>query len=67
VIGGKPDTPVRGATRDAALSAIVEMGVEESRARYGQKVGRCGICNRHLTDKLSRDRGIGPDCWAKLS
>jgi hypothetical protein len=28
--------------------------------------GKCGVCNRPLTEPTSLDRGIGPDCWAKL-
>ena len=28
--------------------------------------GRCGHCGRTLTVPESIDRGIGPDCWAKL-
>jgi len=32
-------------------------------ARYGQEIGSCGRCNRRLTDDLSRERGIGPECW----
>ena len=27
---------------------------------------RCTICGKPLTDEVSRKRGIGPDCWAKL-
>jgi len=34
-----------------------------SMARYGQEIGSCGRCNRRLTDDLSRERGIGPECW----
>ena len=30
--------------------------------RYGIRVGRCGRCNRLLTDIDSRTRGIGPEC-----
>lgn len=27
----------------------------------------CGCCGRQLTDPESIDRGIGPDCWGKLT
>lgn len=33
---------------------------------YTELVGRCGICNRHLEDKTSVARGIGPVCAEKL-
>jgi hypothetical protein len=39
----------------------------DAQARYGQNIGRCGICNRALTDEASRARGIGPDCYARMS
>jgi hypothetical protein len=64
VIGGKPDQNVRGKTIRAALEAIADAGIEKSRELYGREIGRCWRCNRHLTDELSRQRGIGPDCYA---
>lgn len=33
--------------------------------RYGHEIGRCGVCNRTLTDEVSRERGIGPVCASK--
>jgi len=63
VIGGKPEAPVRGATRHAALSAILFEGIEVCGMRYADELGACRNCNRHLTDELSRSRGYGPDCW----
>lgn len=29
--------------------------------------GRCGRCNRKLTTPESIDRGIGPECWSRMS
>lgn len=34
---------------------------------FGKSVGRCGVCNRGLSDQESRDRGIGPECWSRMS
>jgi hypothetical protein len=62
VIGGHPDTPIRGSEARKVLNAILEAGVDEAGRRYGQEVGRCRRCNRHLTDETSRQLGIGPDC-----
>lgn len=28
--------------------------------------GRCGCCGRTLTTPESLDRGIGPECWARM-
>jgi hypothetical protein len=67
VIGGKADTPVRGAEGEAALARIEQAGVEQAMALYGQEIGRCGRCNRHLTDETSRDLGIGPECRKHLA
>jgi hypothetical protein len=33
---------------------------------YGMRLGRCGVCNRTLTDRDSRLRGIGPICAERL-
>mgnify|MGYP001214703650 CR=1 FL=1 len=30
--------------------------------RFGREIGRCYVCGRTLTDKLSRSLGIGPVC-----
>lgn len=60
VIGGHDDTPVRGAEAKRVLAAIA--ADPEAGARYGQLIGRCGRCNRHLTDQVSRDQGYGPEC-----
>jgi Family of unknown function (DUF6011) len=47
------------------LEAILDQGVKISQARYGKEIGRCGICNRTLTDEVSIARGIGPVCLGK--
>jgi hypothetical protein len=65
VIGGRADQAVRGTEAEQALAAIEAAGVAEAGQLYGQQVGRCCRCNRHLTDETSRQLGIGPDCRAK--
>lgn len=49
-------------TRHAVLTEVLKQGVQESAARYGQLLGKCGRCNRTLTDETSRALGIGPVC-----
>jgi len=61
VIGGRPDTAVRGATARAALAAIAQ-DPDKAALAYGLELGRCFVCNRSLTDETSRALGIGPDC-----
>lgn len=65
VIGGHEDQSVRGSEARQALEAIVAEGLEQVARRYGQEIGRCGRCNRSLTDETSRAYGIGPDCRSK--
>jgi hypothetical protein len=62
VIGGHPETPVRGAEAKKALAAIESATPAAAATLYGQQIGRCSRCNRHLTDEISREFGMGPDC-----
>ncbi|UXE04420.1 hypothetical protein SEA_FUNSIZED_49 [Mycobacterium phage Funsized] len=52
-------------TAKAVLRKIAEAGAEAASARYGHEIGRCGLCDRQLTNDDSRARGIGPICAAK--
>ena len=62
IIGGHPDTPVRGAEARDALERIA-LDAEAAALLYGQTIGRCSICNHRLTRKYSRMvTGYGPDC-----
>lgn len=65
VIGGRPNSPVRGRTYTEALLAIRAAGAAEAARRYAQELGRCSRCNRHLTDETSRAYGMGPECRSK--
>lgn len=65
VIGGHPDYAVKGVHAVAVLNRILDFGVEPAAIQYGQQIGRCYRCNRHLTDETSRRLGIGPDCRSK--
>jgi hypothetical protein len=66
VIGGHEDQRVRGAEAAKALAAIEAAGPEEAAKAYGRAIGRCGRCNRHLTDETSRALGLGPECASKF-
>lgn len=48
------------------LRKIAEFGPREASLLYGQHIGRCGVCHLPLTNDLSRELGIGPDCRKKL-
>ena len=64
VVGGHPDMTCQPAEARKYLALVTDPKAD--RARYGQEIGSCGNCNKHLTDELSRERGYGPDCWAAL-
>jgi hypothetical protein len=42
------------------------LGKREAAIRYGKELGRCGICNRTLTNNDSIALGIGPVCAEKV-
>jgi hypothetical protein len=65
IVGGKPDFNVSRAVRIAALEAILAEGIDATGFRYGQELGACRYCNRHLTDELSRSLSAGPECRSK--
>jgi hypothetical protein len=56
----------RGSRRTAILTTIQHVGPDAASVLYGQTIGRCGRCNRTLTDATSRAYGIGPDCRSKM-
>lgn len=55
----------KGAAKIAILSRIAD-DVKGASVLYGQRLGRCGVCNRTLTDEASRAAGIGPVCANKF-
>ena len=48
-----------------SIQAIAKDPLTEVRA-YGQRFGKCGVCNRTLTNKISIERGIGPICEGRI-
>lgn len=58
--------PIRDrARRQAILERIAENPAKAARD-YGQQTGRCGVCNRLLTDPESISRGMGSICAARF-
>ena len=58
--------PVRDKERRDKVFAAILVNPVQSMNEYGLRLGRCGVCNRTLTDRDSRLRGIGPICAARL-
>jgi len=64
VIGGHPATSIRYGEVRKVLEAILAAGESKAATLYGTEIGRCYVCNKTLTDELSRSLGIGPHCRA---
>lgn len=47
------------------LQKIVDAGPREAAIRYGREIGACSVCGTDLTNKLSRELGIGPVCGGR--
>lgn len=48
-----------------ALRAIIEAGIDASTALYAKKEQRCVKCGRQLTDEVSQEQMMGPDCFER--
>jgi len=62
VCHGPDETTLNKGSQAKILRTIAEQGPLECAQRYGHEIGKCGICGRRLTNKTSRDMGIGPVC-----
>jgi hypothetical protein len=58
--------PVKSPDHRKAVLAEIAKDPVTAMNEYGMRLGRCGVCNRILTDKDSRLQGIGPICAARL-
>lgn len=63
IVGGKGETTPGLAWCLRVVAAIVAAGQDVAGLTYANEIGRCYKCNRHLTDQVSRDRGMGPVCY----
>lgn len=64
VLASDDKHPVKFAAKDKVLAAIA-VDVKGAMIKYGLELGKCGRCNRTLTDAESRAAGIGPVCAGK--
>jgi hypothetical protein len=58
--------PIRDNRHREIVFEAISIDPIDSMNQYGIRLGRCGVCNRILTDRDSRLRGIGPICAARL-
>jgi hypothetical protein len=69
IVGGHRDERLQGERAVNAVKRLIALSDQErmdAQALYGQEIGRCGVCGRHLTDEVTRKRGIGNDCAKRL-
>jgi hypothetical protein len=66
IVGGNSDMPIRPGAQATAIIKAIHGDVLGAAQRYGKEIGQCSICNRHLTQRLSRELGIGPKCAERI-
>ena len=59
--------PIKSPEHRKAVLAEIAKDPVNAMNQYGIRLGRCGVCNRTLTDRDSILLGIGPICAARLS
>jgi phosphoglycolate phosphatase-like HAD superfamily hydrolase len=50
----------------AILNKIKKAGIRECAIRYGMEIGSCSNCGARLTNRISRELGIGPVCGGRM-
>lgn len=48
------------------LNKIKAAGIRQCAIRYGMEIGECSNCGRRLTNRISRELGIGPVCGGRM-
>ena len=56
--------PVKDSAKKGKILRAIGADPQEAMLRYGRELKQCGHCGRNLRNKESRERGIGPKCWA---
>lgn len=66
LLHGPDSTRIMGKAMQTILQKIVNAGVEEAAIRYGRELKHCSQCGRRLTNRISRELGIGPICGGRM-
>jgi hypothetical protein len=48
------------------VKKIVRYGIGNAAVLYGRTIGRCSQCNTRITNRISRELGIGPVCGGRV-
>lgn len=66
VVHGPDESKLPRPAQVAIAAKIIEAGVRECAIRYGLEIGECSNCGRRLTNRISRELGIGPVCGGRM-
>lgn len=67
VLHGPDESRIPGRQAELViLQKIAAYGIREAAIRYGNEIGRCSNCGRRLTNRISRELGIGPICGGRM-
>jgi len=65
-IAGPSEHLLKGQEAKDAIKSIIRFGLGDAAVMYGKTIGRCSQCNTRITNRLSRELGIGPICGGRV-
>jgi hypothetical protein len=65
-IAGPSEHLLKGQAAKDAIKRIIRFGLGDAAVLYGRTIGRCSQCNTRITNRLSRELGIGPICGGRV-
>jgi hypothetical protein len=66
VLFGPSEAKLYPKTQEAICQKILDVGYRECAIRFGNEIGMCSNCGRRLTNRISRELGIGPICGGRM-
>lgn len=66
VLHGPDSSEVPFKSAMGILRKIEQAGIEAAAIRFGNEIGACSNCGRRLTNRISRELGIGPVCGGRM-
>jgi hypothetical protein len=66
VLHGPDESALHNNAAVGVLRKIQDFGIREAAIRYGNEIGACSNCGRRLTNRISRELGIGPICGGRM-
>lgn len=65
-IAGPSEHLLKGQAAKDAIKRIIRFGIGDAAVLYGRTIGRCSQCNTRITNRISRELGIGPICGGRV-